>query len=694
MRSEKINPLFKPISSLQGVGPKLEAVLNRLLSGGKIINLLWHIPYNIIKRNKHENLSLEIIDTVITIKVKVISHKPSFYKKQPYKVNCICSSTPIDIIFFNARTPIIKNSLPVNSEKYISGKLEYYKNNYQITHPSYIINIEDIKSMNDLEPIYGLTSGISQKVISKTVNKILPFIPDLNEWIDEEAIKKYSFDSWKNSLLALHNPKNYNQISIRNVFRKRLAYDELLAHQLSISLIKKFNQKHKGIKIIKQKKFFNNFINSLNFKLTNSQKIVIDEISQDLNSENQMIRLLQGDVGSGKTVVALSAIIQTIYSGYQAAIMVPTSILANQHYNNIINLLKNTNISICILTSKDKGKSRIDKLKDISTGKSNLVIGTHSLIQDDVSFDSIGTVVIDEQHRFGVFQRLAFSNKGKKPNILVLSATPIPRTLALAAYGNMDESRITEKPIGRLPITTTSLTLSKEKKLIERLKIKLNKNEKAYWVCPLIEESEELDLKAAIERFNNLNKIFKSKVLLLHGQLKEKEKEEIMNKFKNENYKILVSTTVIEVGIDIKDATTIIIEHAERFGLAQLHQLRGRVGRNTIQSNCILLHKDNLTINAKKRIQKMIETNDGFEIAEKDLEIRGAGEVLGVKQSGMPSFKIADLSIDNDLLEDIRKKVEYIYNNDSNLASQKGSELKNLLHLFERDIALKTLKAG
>jgi len=693
MRSDKINPLFSPISSLSGIGPKLENLFNRL-SGTKLIHLLWHIPYNIIKRKKHENIHEAQINSLITFKVKILKHTPSRFKKQPYKVHCVCGNTPVDIVFFFARHPVIKETLPIGTEKFISGKLEYFRNTFQVTHPSHIIEVDKINEIKEIEPIYGLTAGLSQKIFSKTIEKTLNLVPELDDWIEEKIIKKYLFLSWKKSLLFIHNPLSIDDVNRTNIYRRRLAFDELLAHQLAIAIIRNYNQKQKGLIFHTSTSFIENFIQSLPYKLTNSQSLVWKEIFEDLKSSHQMVRLLQGDVGSGKTIIALLAILQGIESNFQTAMMVPTSILAQQHFHNIQNLFKNLNINTIILTSNDKGKIRLKKLEQIKKGQANLVIGTHALIQDDVTFNSIGLVIIDEQHKFGVFQRMAFTNKGKKPNILVMSATPIPRTLALAAYGDMDQSKITELPIGRLPIKTSALSLKKEKELIERLYEKLQNNEKAYWICPLIQESEELDLKAAIDRYENLYKIFKGKVLLIHGQLKENEKEQIMNKFENEDYKILVATTVIEIGIDIKQASTIVIEHAERFGLAQLHQLRGRVGRDNIQSSCILLHKDIIGDNAKKRILKMKETNNGFEIAEKDLEIRGAGEVLGRKQSGLPSFHIADLSFDSDLLEEVRIDVDEISQKDPKLLSNRGIKLRNLLYLFERDVAIKTLLAG
>ena len=694
MRPSYLNNLLSPINLVTGIGPKIEKLFNRIDINLKV-HFLWHLPYNIIKRQKHENIHDAQINTLVTLKIKVLKHVPSRFKKQPYRVHCLCNETPIDIVFFYARHPVVKKNLPEEEIRFVSGKLEYFRNTYQITHPSHIIETTGINEIKNIEPIYSLTAGLSQKIISKYIEQIIKNIPDLNEWIDEIYLIKYRFLNWKNSIVRIHNPDKIEDINNQNIYRRRLAFDELLAHQLAIAIIRNYNQKKKGIVISSNNKLYEKFLKNLKFKLTTSQKKVVEEITIDLESENQMIRLLQGDVGSGKTVVALIAMLKTVESGYQSVLMVPTSILANQHFENFLDLLSDLNLNVEILTSKDKGKDRINKLKLIANGNINIIIGTHALIQEDVVFHKIGLAVIDEQHRFGVYQRMVFHYKGKRPSILVMSATPIPRTLALASYGDMDESRLTEKPLGRKTIKTTSLTLNKVNKLIERIKINItNSNSKFYWVCPLIEESEELDLKAATIRYQHLDKIFKNKVLLMHGQLNEKEKEQIMYKFINEDYRILVATTVIEVGIDIKSATTIIIEHAERFGLAQLHQLRGRVGRSNLDSFCILLHKEIIGDNAKKRINKMIETNDGFLISEEDLKIRGAGEILGKKQSGLPSFKIAELSFDSDLLEDVREYVEKISKNNLKLENNEGEKLRSLLYLYERDAAIKTLLAG
>ena len=693
MRPQNLNYILSSIAILKGVGPKLEKIINKL-GIIKNVHFIWNIPNNVIERKYYKNIYDAEINSLVTLNLNIIKHEPSRFRRQPYRIKCLCGETNIDLVFFNARHPMMRQMLPVNANKLISGKLEFFRNNFQITHPTHITDLHDNKLIKNKEPVYNLTQGLNQRIMNKLTDQVLNNLPHLNEWIDEKILIKYNFKSWKETVLNLHNPEN-NEIKEKDKYRRRLAFDELLSHQLAIGIMRNFNQKKKGISIINKNIKLEKFIKNIPFKLTNSQNDVIKEILSDLESSNQMIRLLQGDVGSGKTIVALISMLKVVENKFQSALMVPTTILAYQHFENITNLLKKTDVKVIILTGKDKGKERVKKLEEIANGSADIIIGTHSLIQDTVIFKKLGLAIIDEQHRFGVYQRMVFNHKNQKPNILVMSATPIPRTLTLAAYGDMSESRLIEKPIGRKSIITTSLTLNKEKDLIKRVKEKINTTStKFYWVCPLIEESEELDLKAAEERYKNLNKYFKNKVLLMHGRLNEQEKEDIMSKFKNEDYKILVSTTVIEVGVDVPSATTIVIEHAERFGLAQLHQLRGRVGRNDIQSYCILLHKDNIGEIAKKRIDIMKNTNDGFQIAEEDLKIRGPGEVLGKKQSGSPSFYVADLSFDSDLLEDTKHIVENILKENPKLANDDGLKLKNLLYLQERDSAILTLLAG
>ncbi|MDC0232399.1 ATP-dependent DNA helicase RecG [Pelagibacteraceae bacterium] len=692
MRPAHLNLLLSPINKLKGVGPKLENIINKL--GIKLnVHFLWHFPYRIIEKKFYVNIHDAPINQLVTLKIEVVKHYPSKFRRQPYRVSCLANETPIDIVYFNARHPVVRSVLPIKSMKMISGKLEFFKSKFQITHPSSIESISDIQLLREKEAVYSLTAGLNMKSFIKLSNQVLQSMPNLEEWIDKILIKKYKFTSWKEAVEKLHNPEIDDTYNEKNFYRRRLAYDELFAHQLAICIVRTIDNRKNSISFKSKDKFKKDLIKNLEFELTNSQLLVLNEIQSDLFSNKQMIRLLQGDVGSGKTIVALISMLRVIESGYQVTLMAPTSILAYQHFENISKLINKLPIEIDILTGKDKGEKRLDKLEKIKNGNTKIIIGTHALIQEGVNFNKLGLSVIDEQHRFGVYQRMAFNYKGFRPSILVMSATPIPRTLTLAAYGDMDESRLIEKPIGRKPIKTSMLTLKKEKKLIERIRNKIkNSNDKFFWVCPLIEESQELDLKAATDRYNSLNKLFKNKVLLIHGQLNEKDKEATMEKFKNEDYRILVATTVIEVGIDIKSATTIIIEHAERFGLAQLHQLRGRVGRNNVESYCILLHKEKINDTAKKRLNIMTETNDGFLIAEEDLKIRGPGEILGKRQSGLPSFNVADLSYDGDLLEEAKLNAEKIINNDPKLENNKN--LRDLLYIHERDTAIRTLNAG
>ncbi|MBG77265.1 MAG: ATP-dependent DNA helicase RecG [Pelagibacteraceae bacterium] len=690
MRSEKIIPLFKKISSLKGIGPKLENAFVNLFGDSKIVYFFWNIPKDFSKRNLIKKITLDDLGKNVILKIKINKHN-IFFKNKIFRINCDSNNVDIDIVFFRGSSSYIKNSLPLNEEKIISGKLELYKNKFQITHPENILNINEINEIKIFQPLYSLTKGITQKVYYKTLTKSLINLPNLDEWINIKTIKKYNFLPWKDTLNKIHNPTNESDLINKNQFRRRLAYDELMAHQLSLSIIKQYNKKNKGIKFSNNHKI-NIFIKSLPYELTQSQKTSINEIKNDLLSEYQMIRLLQGDVGSGKTIISIIAMLIGCESGFQNAIMAPTEILATQHYETISKFLKSTKFKIILLTGKDIGKDRQIKLEQIKNQSADIIIGTHSLIQEDVHFKKLGLVIIDEQHRFGVHQRLAFTYKGLKPNILVMTATPIPRTLTLAVYGDMSESRIIEKPIGRVEINTTAKPINKIKDLIDGIKRIIKLNQKIYWVCPMIDESEEIDLEAANVRYEKLKKIFGQNVLLIHGQMKSLEKEIIMKKFKNENYNILVATTVIEVGIDIPDASSIIIEHAERFGLAQLHQLRGRVGRGNIKSNCVLLYKENLGSIAKERINIMRKTNDGFKIAEKDLEIRGPGEILGKKQSGFPNFFIADLTFDKDLFDSARLEIDNLFISSKEININENH--KNLLYLFEKDIALKTLKSG
>jgi ATP-dependent DNA helicase RecG len=632
----------------------------------------------------------------VTIRVTVLKHFPSRRRGLPYRVTVIDETGEIDLVWFNGRKQYLEDLLPIGGTLIVSGKLEFYKKKKQIIHPQYIVSDEKSHNLPNIEAVYGLTQGLTNKVISNHIKRAIDIVPDFPEWQDKEFFKKMKWPSFTEALKISHNPTNEIDIDHKNPARQRLAYDELLANQLSLALLAKNFEAPSGQSIKKNNALLNSLYKNIPFELTNSQKVAIDEISKGLEKPNRMIRLLQGDVGSGKTIVALTALFQTAGNSKQAALMAPTELLARQHYESIKNFCLKSNIKVEILTGKTKKLDRERIVNDLSIGEIDIILGTHALFQDKISFHNLGLVVIDEQHRFGVHQRLSLTSKNSNnpPDIIIMSATPIPRTLELTAYGSMQVSRLLEKPLGRKPIKTIAKPLDKVNEAIESLKRLMENGEKAYWVCPLIEESEKIDLAAAEDRFISLKSVYGDNVGLVHGRMSIEEREETMREFKYGNKNILVATTVIEVGIDVSDATFIVIEHSERFGLSQLHQLRGRVGRSDRPSSCLLLYRSPLGENAKKRIETLRETDDGFIIAEEDLILRGAGEVLGTKQSGLPYFKIANLTTDRELLETARNDSNYIIENGLLNNSDRGNNLKILLHLFNKEEALKYLDAG
>jgi ATP-dependent DNA helicase RecG len=522
-------------------------------------------------------------------------------------------------------------------------------------------------------------------------------IPQIPEWQDIPFLNKNTFPPWREALEKVHFPKDENDVLHRETYRRRLAYDELLAAQLSIRLVREKNKREAGIPLHIDEKALERFIQSLPFELTGAQKKVIGEIKNDLSGNVKMSRLLQGDVGSGKTLVAVAAMVMGIGAGYQTAIMAPTDILARQHFGTMQKLFANRNINVQLLTGREMGKKRAGLIADLAAGKIDVLVGTHALFVEDVAFQKLGLVVIDEQHKFGVHQRLALGQKQKGAHMLAMTATPIPRTLALTTYGDMDISVLDEKPAGRQPIETKVMPIAKVQELSLKLKDMLaaaKEKTQVYWVCPLIEESEKSDLMAAEKRYESLKKIFGGKVALIHGRMKPDQKEEVMEKFIAGDTDVLVSTTVIEVGVDVKSASIMVIEHAERFGLSGLHQLRGRIGRGNNKSTCILLYGANLSETAKKRLEIMRASQDGFYIAEEDLKLRGSGEVLGAKQSGFPEYRMADLSKDSDLLWTATKDAGMILNADPKLTAPRGQALRLLLYLFQKDKQLQTINAG
>ena len=666
--------LLKDISFIKGIGSKTTSIFNKKKIF-TILDLLWKLPYSIDDLSQIKKISELHIGKVESIKVNVIKYNFPRKRNLPNRVICEDETGKIECVFFNSYEGYIKKILPLNNNVTISGKVSHFRNTYQITNPSHVSHDESLilKKHNK----YSLTDGLNNKTYNKIMQQVLKNVPDLEEWHDPEVLKKFNNISWKESILKLHDPKSSNKTNSK--FFKRLAFDEIFSTFLISSRIR-----DKIKKVKKEKKLFDlsnqkNIEKNINFTLTNEQNNALHDINNDLKNKDKMFRLLQGDVGSGKTIVALLSAVNVINSGYQVCFMAPTEILARQHYNLAKSIFPK-NQELFLLTGATDSKDKKKIINEIKNKKNNIVFGTHALFQKKIIFKKLGYIVIDEQHKFGVKQRKKLSDKGgKNCDILLMSATPIPRTLIMSVYGDMDVSLIKKKPNSRLPIVTYSKLDEKMDEVIQYVKKEINLNNQVFWVCPLIDESKKVDQVSAIQKYNFLKKKFPNDVELLHGKVDVLEKEIILKKFLNKEFKILVSTTVIEVGIDFPNANLIIIENANKFGLSQLHQLRGRVGRGTKQGVCILIFKSGLSENAKKRIKILKKTNDGFEISEEDMKLRGYGDVLGFKQSGVKNFRLADPIINKDLFdlaENEIKKVEQ-----SNFSSDR---YKYLLKLYDR----------
>ena len=608
----------------------------------------------------------------------------------------ICSDGTGDLVlsFFKVYPESIHKNLPVGEVRVVSGKVERFQGLLQMSHPDYIVKPEDMGAILGIEPVYPLTTGITNKMLNKIMKQALSVVPQFNEWQDEHYLKANNWPSFNQAIKLVHTPKSFANLEPNDIARTRLAYDELLANQLALAIVRERVKKQQGREIKGNGLLRKKVLQILPFNLTQAQEKVLKEISADQASPYRMLRLLQGDVGSGKTIVAFLTMLNAVECGAQAAIMAPTEILAKQHLETIQPLCEEIGLRAELLTGRVKGKTRAKILQDLEDGKIDILIGTHALFVDDVTFKDLACVVIDEQHRFGVHQRLALSNKGNKADILVMTATPIPRSLVLTAYGDMEYSKIDQVPEGRKPVDTRVMPVAKIDVVVDALRRKLDEGCRAYWVCPLVEESEKTDLAAAEERFETLQKIFGDKVGLVHGKMKEKDKDAVMERFKKGELSLLVATTVIEVGVNVPEATVMIIEHAERFGLAQLHQLRGRIKRGFQASTCLLLYSYPLSETAHSRLNIMKETEDGFLIAEKDLELRGGGEILGTRQSGFNEFKLADMTVHKNLLLTANKDARMMLELDPQLTSNRGMALRVLLYLFERDDAVKTYLAG
>ena len=689
-----LDPLFTRVTGLPGVGPRTAKLFEKLCGGDKMIDLLWHKPIDFIDRRFAPKIKDAPAGQICTLTVTVHKHFPNERRGQPYKVWCTDETGTINLVFFNAHKDYIEKHLPAGATVIVSGKVDYYNGKPQITHPDAIGAPEDRAAIETLEPVYPLTAGITNKAVRKAIHHALEKIPALPEWQDAAWKKKNGWGNWDECIRLLHAPQNADALEPQHSVRARLAYDELLAGQLALALVRLKTKKQQGRVFRGDGRLRGKVLAALPFKLTGAQERSLKEIYADMESPLRMLRLLQGAVGSGKTVVAALAMLNVVECGAQAAIMAPTEILARQHAESLKPWLDAAGVTFTTLTGRNKGKERAEILESIKSGAMQIVIGTHALFQEDVEFHDLGLSVVDEQHRFGVHQRLMLAAKGIGSDVLVMTATPIPRTLTLTAYGDMDGSRLDEKPPGRKPIDTRLISIEHLEQMVEGLTRQIKEGARVYWVCPLVEESEILDLAAAQERYEILQAQFGARVGLVHGRMKPQEKDEVMQKFAGGALDLLVATTVIEVGVNVPEATIMVIEHAERFGLAQLHQLRGRVGRGADKSYCFLLYSGPLGVTAKERLATMRDTEDGFLIAEKDLELRGAGDILGTRQSGEMVFRLAVLPAHAELLEAARDDARLIIDKDPDLKSERGHALRTLLYLFERDQAIQNLRSG
>ncbi len=693
-RPFELDPVFRGLTTLPGVGPKNGKLLEKLLGGAKVLDLLHHKPADFVDRRFSPKISDAPDGKIATLEVQIMQHKPAARRGLPTKVIATDGTGSITLIFFNMGADWFAKQLPINETRIISGKVENYQGQKQMIHPDAIGKVEERATIETIEPIYPLTAGVTNKTLRKAIKGALSTMPKLAEWDDAAFLKQQGWSSWHDSIKMLHDPEDESGLLPTHPARQRLAYDELLANQLSLALVRLHQRKQNGRAWVNNGTMRQKILSTLPFDLTGAQKRCLEEIDADMREPLKMLRLVQGDVGSGKTIVAACAMMNVIECGAQAAIMAPTEILARQHEESFAPWLDAAGISYITLTGRNKGKEREKIYQQIADGSAQVVIGTHALFQDSVIFKELGLAVIDEQHRFGVHQRLALSQKTKGTDVLVMTATPIPRTLTLTAYGDMEVSRIDEKPPGRKPVDTRLLPKEKVDSMIDAIDRQIKTGARVYWVCPLVEDSEVLDLQAAEARFDILQERYGDQVGLIHGRLKADEKDAVMSAFARGDKKILVATTVIEVGVNVPEANIMVIEQAERFGLAQLHQLRGRVGRGAEKSFCFLVYAEGLSQTAKERLTIMRETEDGFIIAEKDLELRGGGEILGTRQSGLPTFKLADLNAHGDLLAAARDDTKLILSKDENLETERGIALKTLLYLFEQDQAIKRLQAG
>jgi len=692
VRPAILDKLFAPVTAIPGIGSQIAKLFERL-AGPLVLDLLWHLPSGIIDRRASPPIRQLEPDLIATIAVRVEAHQPG-YGRRPYRVLCTDNTGTLTLVYFNVKGDQLARLLPIGAERVVSGRVEFYGSMPRMAHPDLVLRPDELDRLKPIEPVYPLTAGLSPRVVQKAVGAALDRLPALPEWIDPALRERRGWPAWGDAVRRAHAPEAEADLSPTTAARERLAYDEIFASQLAVALVRARRHRQKGRAIVGTGVLTRPVEAALGFSLTGAQRLALAEITAEMAQPRRMVRLLQGDVGSGKTVVALIAMLSAIEGGGQAALMAPTEILARQHHATLQRHAAAAHVEIGFLTGREKGRARASMLASLASGLTPAVVGTHALLQPDVEFRDLALVVIDEQHRFGVEQRIGLYAKGRDADTLLMSATPIPRTLMMTAYGDLDVSRLTEKPPGRHPVDTRTVALERMDDVVAAVGRALAHKAKVYWICPMVEESETADLAAVEERYKTLAPMFPGRVGLVHGRMKPTEKDRAMAGFAGGELELLVATTVIEVGVDVPDATVMVIEHAERFGLAQLHQLRGRIGRGDKPSTCLLLYQSPLGELAKRRLSILRETEDGFRIAEEDLRLRGAGEVLGTRQSGLPTLRLADLAIHEGLVAIAHDDARLVLERDAHLESERGQALRALLYLFRRDEAVQYLRAG
>lgn len=700
-RPETLQPLFRSLHAIKGVGDKLGALLTRFFGAPDgqeaiVLDVLMHMPSGVVDRRRQVGIAEAYLNQIVTLKLHIDRHQPPPRGREhiPHRVFAHDESGDISLVFFRAQGGWVEKALPVGEERYVSGKIDFFNGEKQITHPDYIVEAEKFATLPLVEPVYPLTNGLSSKALAKLVRQAVEAVPPLPEWIDEATLAQRKWPTFAEAMRMVHLPENPGEAELWSPARQRLAYDEYLAGQITLQLLRSSMVSEAGVARQFTGKVTSKVAQALPFSLTEGQNQALEEIRADLAAPERMSRLLQGDVGSGKTVVALMAMAAMAESGAQSALMAPTELLASQHFRTIKPICDAAGLGCALLTGKMPAAERRAILAGLADGSTTIAVGTHALFQSGIEFKDLGLTVVDEQHRFGVHQRLALSEKGRHTDLLVMTATPIPRTLVLTHFGDMAVSVLREKPRGRQPIDTAVLSIGDYDRVISRLQARLAEGAQAYWVCPLVEESETLEVVSAEDRFADLQKIFGLDVALVHGRMSAAAKQEVMARFKANEIKLLVATTVIEVGVDVPNATIMIIEHAERFGLAQLHQLRGRVGRGSQRSACLLLYKDPLSETAQARLETIKSTEDGFEIAERDLELRGQGDILGTRQSGMPGYRLAVPDVHRHLLEFAHDDAKALMQRNPALTGADGEAARTLLYLFRKDLAIPLIRAG